>query len=69
MQYTVLENSHLEDHNKDDPGLLTEVNNLIEEGWIPQGGVSMKQSRSWVTSANSGQHYVYTKYIQAMIKD
>ena len=50
------------------------VNNKIDQGYTPQGGITTIQgtedrgSISFVTSANSGQHSVTVQLAQAMIR-
>jgi len=69
MQYIVLENENLDNYYGNKLGLIAQVNNKIEAGWIPQGGIAMKQEKNWVSSANTGQHDVNVTYMQAMIKE
>jgi len=64
----VLENEHLHKGYANKIGLIADVNKHLESGWEPLGGISMKQSKEWTSSANTGQHTVYTTYIQAIVR-
>jgi len=49
------------------------VNRYIDEGWLPQGGISTIQGRQersgyqWTSYSPSGQGTVYVNFIQALI--